>query len=83
MRNHLERELSDAFDVSQSECYSSASVERHHYREKRSKDMLDVQVVDHLLQRCATYREMFDLLGVFHIFLIASSPEEALLVLNN
>jgi len=28
-------------------------------------------------------REMFDLLGVFHIFLIASSPEEALLVLNN
>ena len=24
--------------------------------------MLDVQVVDHLLQRCTTYREMFDLL---------------------
>ena len=28
-------------------------------------------------------REMFDLLGVFHIFLIASRPEEALLVLHN
>ena len=36
-----------------------------------------------LLRPSPEVTEIFDLLGVFHIFPIASSPEEALLVLNN
>jgi anti-sigma B factor antagonist len=36
-----------------------------------------------LIRPSPEVKEIFDLLGVFHIFPIASSPEEALLVLNN
>lgn len=36
-----------------------------------------------LIRPSPEVKEIFDLLGVFHIFPIASTPEEALLVLNS
>lgn len=36
-----------------------------------------------LIRPSPEVKEIFDLLGVFHIFPIASTPEEALLVLND